>query len=322
MNEIKKKLQKTESQENQPKIEVLNEDDNKIKSQKIVIVTTLIIKSIAENLRNLLLELNYDVVVRYNLTLRDINSDDLYIIIANQLNTNLLPKKYILYQVEQSTSKWFNDDYKNIIKKSLYVWDFSLKNTEVYNDLKKNTYYMPMPFYLPNNPSNELYNDNIKYDILFYGCKNERRNNIMDLLSKKYNVKIGFDLMGDERDRLIMQSKIVLNLHYYENASLETCRLNEILKFNKLTISERPFEDEKNEELYKNLVVFSDLIKDDLSNIDELYRLIDHYLDDNNYNNKISDIVQNIVSLNDVSKKYIERNMGIINNNMNVEEFY
>ena len=297
-------------------------DKTKIGMQKVVIVTTFLIKSIAENMKNLLLEMNYNVIIRFDLTEKDKDSSDIFIIIANQLNTKFLPKKYILYQVEQSTSKWFDDNYKNVIKNSTNVWDFSEKNIEAYNDLLKKTYYMPMPFYLNKNTANTLYNNNIKYDILFYGCRNERRNNIMELLSKKYNVKIGFDLIGDLRDISITQSKIVLNLHYYNNASLETCRLNEILKFNKLIISEIPFEDEKNKELYKNLVVFSDIIKDDLTNIDELYKLIDYYLDDKNYNNKLLDIVQNIGLLNDVSKKYVKRNMDIINNDILNSEFY
>jgi hypothetical protein len=302
-------------------IEILT-DKTKIGMQKVVIVTTFLIKSIAENMKNLLLEMNYSVIISFDLTEKDKDSNDLFIIIANQLNTKFLPKKYILYQVEQSTSKWFDDNYKNVIKNSTNVWDFSEKNIEAYNDLLKKTYYMPMPFYLNKNTANTLYNNNIKYDILFYGCRNKRRNNIMELLSKKYNVKIGFDLIGDLRDISITQSKIVLNLHYYNNASLETCRLNEILKFNKLIISEIPFEDEKNKELYKNLVVFSDIIKDDLTNIDELYKLIDYYLDDKNYNNKLLDIVQNIGLLNDESKKYIRRNMDIINNDILNSEFY
>ena len=68
---------------------------------------------------------------------------------------------------------------------------------------------------------------------------------------------------------MIKKSKIVLNIHYYHDACLETCRVNEVLKFNRLIISEEPIDkDIKNRNLYKNSVQYFDLIKNNLSNIE------------------------------------------------------
>jgi hypothetical protein len=76
----------------------------------------------------------------------------------------------------------------------------------------------------------------------------------------------------------INNSKIVLNIHFYKDALLETNRLNEILSCNKLIISEKPnITDDYNYELYKNNVIFID-------NIDEMYEKIIYYLENDNSN--------------------------------------
>ena len=47
------------------------------------------------------------------------------------------------------------------------------------------------------------------------------------------------DLFGDDLYKVIMKSKIILNIHYYKNAVLETARINDVLRFNKVIISEK-----------------------------------------------------------------------------------
>ena len=64
----------------------------------------------------------------------------------------------------------------------------------------------------------------------------------------------------------VILSKIVLNIHFYENAILETCRINEVLSCNKLVISENPDNSDKdNKEYYDNLIIYYNNI-DDLIN--------------------------------------------------------
>ena len=71
-----------------------------------------------------------------------------------------------------------------------------------------------------------------------------------------------------------------MNLHYYNEADLETCRLNEVINYNKIIVSENiPPEDSCAKELYKDFVLFvKEDIKEDLSNIDQLYEAIDKAL--------------------------------------------
>merc|ERR1712070_797038 len=67
-------------------------------------------------------------------------------------------------------------------------------------------------------------------DILFYGSMNPRRAHILNELNKKYNVEIRVnDLWDKERDDLISKSKIVINIHYYENAIVELHRISYLL---------------------------------------------------------------------------------------------
>jgi hypothetical protein len=107
----------------------------------------------------------------------------------------------------------------------------------------------------------------------------------MHHLSKLFKVKIGFGVYDDEKNNIIAQSKIILNLHYYNDCSLEMGRINEILQFDKVVISEKPAEsDWFNKSLYNEAIDFIDVINDDLSNIERLVDRIKYFLNDDNYN--------------------------------------
>ena len=59
-------------------------------------------------------------------------------------------------------------------------------------------------------------------DILFYGMMNDHRKTILDSLSQRHNVKILTDCWdGNELDRWILRSRILLNLHYYNETALQ-----------------------------------------------------------------------------------------------------
>ncbi len=299
-----------------------NHTDCDIKNIKnIKIITTKLIESIAFNIQNILNKMNISSNVIYELSDDDINNDDFYIIIATYFNKPFLPKKYILYVVEQSTSNFYKDNrYLNMIKNANYIFDFCVKNRKLFIEYPfSNYYYLECPFIKEQENNQDFNQDFNQYDILFYGTMNIRRKNILDKLTTKYNIYIATNISGKEKDDIIKQSKIILNLHYYPEAGLETCRLNEVLKFNKLVISELPFDDFYNMELYKNSVLFIENINDDLSNIDILYNLIDKYLQ--NYfqyikkTNEIiinNDILQNKSEFN-IQKLLLSLNIGINN---------
>jgi hypothetical protein len=282
-------------------------------NKKIIILTSYEVYSIAFNLQYLLQELGYLVTIIFKITKEDcLNSSAyLYIIIhnSNRYLHSFLPVNYIFYQIEQSQQS-FDKETINMLNNSIAVWDYSVANKVLYLNIPFNKfYYNPFPLIYSNHTD-----ENIKYDIFFYGSWEQRRSNILQCLSQKYNICIKYCIFGNERDELIKQSKMVINLHYYKTSILEIARINEVLKFGKLVITEKAIEgDNYNQNYYKNVVSYFDIIKDDLSNIQQLYDLIDFYLVESNYNQKVNIIKDNLSSFYNRSKFHLHKNLLSLN---------
>lgn len=282
-----------------------------LKDFNIVILIPYLIRSIAENLKVIIEKLDINVIIHHSTDTIIDNPSVLYIVIGPIYLLKNLPKKYILYQVEQINSKWFTEEYYKIINNSLCIWDFSLHNKIKYPDVPLDKiYYCPMPLQIIDT---NKYNE-IEYDLFFYGSYNVRRDNILKLLQQKYNIIVGYMATEEKRDEYIKKSKIIINLHLYDNVALETCRINEVLKFNKPIISETTTtEDYLNIDIYKNVVLFCHIIKDDLSNIDTLYSKIDYLLDNNNYNQMLETINKEIPIIMDLTENIIKKNLIELN---------
>jgi hypothetical protein len=61
---------------------------------------------------------------------------------------------------------------------------------------------------------------------------------MLDALKEKYNVHIVNDIFGDEMIRVLKQARVVVNIHYYENALLEMPRIQECLSLGLRIVSE------------------------------------------------------------------------------------
>ena len=269
---------------------------------RFTIVVSPNISSIAHNLQSFISK-HYPTRIIYQLTSLDINNtNDIYIILYNSRSDKKLPHNYIYYQIEQAGCEGFASS--TILQHAKMVWDFSTQT------LSPTAYYMPMPFYYEES-DNKIYSD-YQYDILFYGAPNDRRKNILHQLQQKYNLHIGF-AFGEARNTLIKSAKIIVNLHYYTIASIETARFNEVLCYNKLIISETSGDaDAYNRNLYADFVDFVDVIKDDFSNISVLCDRIDRYLlDESNYNDKIMYIKDQKHRLKTHSEYYVDKNIEL-----------
>lgn len=226
-------------------------------------------------LQYLLKENNIESKIVYDINYK---LDNLYIILFSQ-KVHKYPKNYIIYQLEQKDiSSWINTKYELSIYHSIITWDYSQSNIDKFHDIiKKKMLYFPIPL-VPYSLLDPIINlNNIpSNNILFYGSLNNIRKNKINYLQiklmPKYFIKIVQNIYGLELVQEIINSKIILNIHFYENAILETCRLNEILSCNRIVISEKPnIIDIKNYELYKDKVCF-------IENIDEMYEKIIFYL--------------------------------------------
>lgn len=223
----------------------------------------------------------------------DINKPNLYIILFSQ-KVKQFPRNYIIYQLEQKDiSNWIDKKYEASILFSKKTFDYSVSNIKKFDNLlQKKMEFYPIPLIPIEYLLNINYNIPQTTDILFYGSMNNSRKQkisyIYHKLYKKYSFKIINNIYGKDLVDEIIKSKIVLNIHFYNDAILETCRINEIISCKKLVISEKPnIIDENNFNMYKDKVVFID-------NINDMYNKIIYYLENPNEYNKITEnIFQN-----------------------------
>ncbi|GAF89452.1 unnamed protein product, partial [marine sediment metagenome] len=168
-----------------------------------------------------------------------------------------LPQRYVLYQGEQLKSSYFTHSYREKIKGAVHVFDHSRKGQELCSSLGCESTQVSFPVSVdvscvPPDPEQ-------RYDLLFYGCGNARRSSLKesfrrsDLTSKFF---LGFDLFGERRDREISSAAVVLNVHFYAEASLEVHRINYLLARGKVVLSE-PSSDTEMDALYSSVVHFA-----------------------------------------------------------------
>lgn len=219
----------------------------------------------------------------------DITKDNLYIILFSH-KVHKFPKNYIIYQLEQKDiCKRIDQKYKLSILYSKKSWDYTYANIIRFEKILQNKIsYFPIPLIEYSKLISSKIENKNKYDVLFYGTMNGDRINILNYIQKNLpyvKFKIIDNLFEKELFEEISKSKIVLNIHFYKNANLETARLNEILSCKKLPISFYPSTYELfHYKIYKDQVVF---VKD----INEMIIKINFYLNNQEeYNKKIENI--------------------------------
>ena len=177
-------------------------------------------------------------------------SENVYIVVCPQMFQRL-PSRYISFQMEQTiSSRWLNEKYIKRLENSFAVFDYSLMNIEYFQkttDFSRMFYYLPVD-YLPG-IRREI--DNYEYDVVFYGDpNNDRRHAALEKLSQQFKVKILSKVFGEELYSELCRAKIVVNIHYYENAMLETTRLYETLSLGRsIIVSERSVDSREDERL-------------------------------------------------------------------------
>jgi tetratricopeptide (TPR) repeat protein len=119
------------------------------------------------------------------------------------------------------------------------LWDYSQANADVLAHLgvPRPTVvrigYVPELTRIAPAPEEDL-------DVLFYGSMNDRRRAVLEeLIRRGVRVRFGFGLYGDERDRLVARSKLVLNVHYYQAKVFEIVRVSYLLANRRVVVSER-----------------------------------------------------------------------------------
>ena len=188
--------------------------------------------------------------------------------------------KYVLYQLEQLNDKGagnlrpkviFNDLFCRLIQQSLVTFDYTSINVGCYPASCKDKVRVlipPIKSAVGRATTSRL---SERPDVLFYGNTNSRRNIIIGKLTKQLNahghsVKVVNGLFGEELLDIVSQSKVVLNIHFYENSILESDRIHIALQFPHVrVVSEYPTSrDETTAHLYEShpRILFCNEVRD------------------------------------------------------------
>lgn len=172
---------------------------------------------------------------------------DLYIIVAPQMFATLPPpEKSIMMQMEQvRASRWVTPGYLARLCDSLAVLDYALDNIAALIEQsvpQKQLYFVPMrPFARPDAGSKR------DIDLLFYGAiASERRQRYLAALRAKFPLTTVAEVFGDEMRANLDRAKVVVNIHFYENALLETTRISEALTHGARVVSETAADQDDN----------------------------------------------------------------------------
>ncbi|MES2741857.1 MAG: methyltransferase domain-containing protein [Pseudomonadota bacterium] len=168
---------------------------------------------------------------------------DMYIVVCPQMFKILPPgPKRIVYQMEQSvSSRWFTDSYFKILENSLAVLDYSLINIEF---LAAKGIAYPNVYYLPVGADRAYRPATARpapcCEVLFYGDANSspRRRAMLTSLSAHFKVQVCSEMFGAGMIDQIRSARVVINLHYYEDALLEMPRIQECLSLGVPVVSE------------------------------------------------------------------------------------
>jgi Glycosyl transferase family 2 len=195
----------------------------------------------------------FDVVNRLNSG--DLHKNVIFVGLHNYAGP--LPEKYWVYQLEQFGSKWLEDEtYLSRLRGAQGVFEYSRKNIAKLAELGISADYVPLRY----SPALKLSktSKSASIDILFLGSENKRRAELFEsikTLLPHAKVRVESKLWRAERDKVVANSKIVLNLHYYDSSVLETARLTYLLSKGSFIISE-PSSDEELDREYADKVQF------------------------------------------------------------------
>lgn len=236
----------------------------------------------------------------------------MHIVVCPQMFKQL-PRNYIAFQMEQSVnSRWFTDEYFSRLNNAVAIFDYSLKNIEYLLDKGipyQKLFYMPISSF-PDYPAHLADNGyvlddqkgDIHADVLFYGDPNcERRKAYLQELKKHFNVTVASEVFGDKLTRMVKNAKVVVNIHYYENALLETTRLYETISLGTPVVSESSSDIVEHEYL-QDVIDFCPI-----GDIPAMVEKIQNLLSDKEYYNERKEKIQHFTNVDNKNNYYLRR---------------
>ncbi|QDU61543.1 N-acetylglucosaminyl-diphospho-decaprenol L-rhamnosyltransferase [Planctomycetes bacterium Pan216] len=171
---------------------------------------------------------------------------------------SLLGRRCVIYQLEQLSDNegWFNPHREAILRNAEAIWDYSEENVRF---LKRrgldHVEHLPIGFH---DKLRTMKRTTPDIDVLFYGSRNRRRNQILEALGRHCRIRTLHGMYSEDRDAYIARSKIILNLHFYDAQIAEQARICYLLNNRCFVVSEqsvdRPFSRGIVEAPYEDLV--------------------------------------------------------------------
>ncbi|MGB6681456.1 MAG: glycosyltransferase, partial [Candidatus Bathyarchaeia archaeon] len=210
--------------------------------EHIVILTTSHSYYVAELIENLLKKVGINSKIIFDVPSNGYEEVPHFVLCPQMYSS--LPNLYVAFQMEQSvSSRWFDDKYFQILENSFAIFDYSLKNIEflTQNGLSdRKIFFMPISYCMDYFTGQSDVQGEKEYDVLFYGdINNDRRREFIKIIQGEFNVKLINNIFGESLYQELRKGKVVINIHYYEGALLETTRIFECLSNDCLVISEK-----------------------------------------------------------------------------------
>ena len=159
---------------------------------------------------------------------KDDNSNDVIVCGAHDFSRTqsieTLKKRYgkvIVFNQEPLTAtqrQFMHKGYFAWLKQADEIWDYDEQNIEVLKLIRSDVKLHILKPYKDWSKYKPVTKD---IDILFYGTINEHRKAVLNELKKKYKVVILNSWNGNVIDNHIMRSKVLLNIHYYYECSMQ-----------------------------------------------------------------------------------------------------
>lgn len=183
-------------------------------------------------------DLGHSVVININGVLADARN---IIIGCHLLDPSLIestPESTIIINTEQLgtvSSRW-HDKISRWVRR-FQTWDYSETNLAKLREIgAEEPKLLRLGYHgrlarIPRSSPQDI-------DVLFYGALNDRRKRIIDDLKAAGSNAMVIGFYGEERDKFIARSKVVLNLHYHASHVFEIVRVFYLMINAKAVVSE------------------------------------------------------------------------------------
>ncbi|WP_255328150.1 hypothetical protein [Paracoccus albicereus] len=150
-----------------------------------------------------------------------------------------LPQDFIAFQLEQHVSgRWMTPDYLALLKGARAVMDYSTANIV---RLREAGLPLQRLFHVPLSPDPDVAPpQGERQGVLFVGDMSapRRKHLIAELKTAFPDLRVEVALFGQDLDRALDRAQVILNLHFYEDALLETARIHQARSHGAWVVSE------------------------------------------------------------------------------------